>query len=112
MNNFLSVILIAWQTRNIKRHRKAAIWCRNYGLRQFLPNVYVGKLYDKERRELLFKFEHEFTRKTDLFLYVKICQSCYTGASFGSWLQDDIFKINDFEFIQISTTAILDDKNE
>ena len=110
MNNYAVVTLLAWQTRNTKRQQRAVIWCRDYGLQQILPNVVVGRLYDRERNELLFKFERAFSRKTDLFFYVKICQSCYTGANFSSWLKDNLLETDDFELVQITTSEMMRDE--
>jgi len=44
-----------------------------------------------------------------MFFYVKICQSCYIGANFGSWLEDNLLETDDFELVQIATSKIMHD---
>lgn len=101
MNNSSFAILIAWQTRNVKRHRKALIWCKDYGFTQIFSNIAIGNLYERERRIFISKFKGTFTKKTDRFFHIKICQTCYNGVELGSLLKASMVKIKSFELIQL-----------
>ena len=103
MNNFTAPVIVGWQTRNIRRHEKAIIWCRDYGLKLILPTVYIGNLYSKEEKVLVNKFKKEFTRKTEKILLVKLCQSCYASIDIEEIVKQKVDMVYDFELIQIPT---------
>ncbi len=101
MNNFTATIILGWQTRNSKRHKKALVWCKDYGLKPILANLSIGNVYSKEERTLIARFKREFNKKTDTFFSTRICQSCYGTAGLNPMVKEKLEDMPDFEIVQI-----------
>ena len=101
MNYFTATVIIGWQTRNDKRHQKALVWCKDYGLKPILLNLSIGNLYEKEERSLTAKFQREFGKKTDKFFSVRICQSCYETVGFNPQVKERLEDLPEFELVQV-----------
>jgi CRISPR/Cas system-associated endoribonuclease Cas2 len=104
MNNFPTYTIVGWETRNKRRHKKALVYCKDYGLSSLTSVVFAGELYPKERKEMRIKFKAIFTSKTDTFFFVVTCRSCFTENR-ADLLVDMVKKIGQpdhFELIQMS----------
>ncbi len=102
MNNFPSVTVVFWDTRSWRHADRAAIWCRDYGLRQVSRSVFAGELYQKEKAQLKAKFESLFTLKTEKFFFMGLCKSCFDEGGFNPALRQKIKDMATFELIQAS----------
>ncbi len=108
MNNFNVITLVSWETRNWRHRDKAVQWCKNYGLKPVLRNMYIGKLYSKERDKLEKQFKGTFAKKTEKFFVSTLCRSCFEDSVFSGTLssvKDDVDIESAFELIQISTNS-------
>ena len=105
MNYSLYTTIVNWETRNWRHHKKAVLWCHDYGLKSATKYFFVGRLYSKEREELSEKFQNLFTGKTEKFFFVNMCRSCFNESMsdqyFGN-IRKDIEKSVSFELIQVS----------
>jgi len=79
MNNLSQTTLIGWETRSVKRHNQTISNCKDYGLKPVLKNLYMGKLYAKEKKSLLIKLKKVLNKKTDKIFYGVFCESCFSG---------------------------------
>ncbi len=115
MNNFTAITTISWETRSWRHAAKAILWCKDYGLRPVLKNVYAGTLYAKERAALVKKFEAVFTKKTERFFIGTVCRTCFENSSFNNILGEDMTKSMEsgpaFEIIQLETKLKKKPKN-
>ncbi len=108
MNNFNAITLVSWETRDWRHRDKAVLWCKNYGLKPVLRNMYIGKLYSKEREKLENKFKGAFAKKTEKFFISTLCRSCFEDSVFGGTLsskKDDVDIETAFELIQITPNS-------
>jgi len=110
MNYLTATTIIGWQTRNVKRHQKAIIWCKDYGLFPILTNVFIGNLYLKEEKLLLTKLNRTFNRKTDKVFMVKVCQSCYSNIDLDAITKQKLNYAPEFELIQIPLSIAINPK--
>jgi len=100
MNNFSTITLVTWETRNWRHNDKALLWCKNYGLKPITRTVYIGKLYIKERALLQKKFQLVFNKKTEKFALMGLCQSCFDVAKIDDTIKRNAEHISNFELIQ------------
>jgi len=77
MNNLNSAIIFGWDTRSTKRHTQATSKCKDFGFKQIVKNIYIGKLRATERRELLFSMKKIMNKKTDKIFSAILCESCF-----------------------------------
>ena len=104
MNHFNAITLVSWETRNWRHRDQAVLWCKNYGLKPVLRNVYIGKLYSKEREKLEKIFKETFAKKTEKFFVSTLCRSCFEDSVFSGTLnsmKDAIDIESAFKLIQI-----------
>ena len=47
MNNPNLAIILGWNTRNSKKQTQAESKCKDFGFKQILKNVHIGKLQSK-----------------------------------------------------------------
>lgn len=80
MNNPLVMTAVCWETRNYRHARQAVEWCRNYGLQPLTKTTYIGRLRQKERAALEENFAGIFTNKTEKFLVLPLCKTCFSEA--------------------------------
>ena len=79
MNNISYTTLIGWETRSIKKHNQTVSNCKDYGLNSVLKNLYIGKLYSKEKKSLILKLKKNLNKKTDKIFSGTFCESCFEG---------------------------------
>ena len=105
MNNFTSITILSWETRNWRNQKKIIFLCRDYGLKPVLKNLYIGNLYHKERGSLIRKVSVLLKSKTDRFFMDTVCRTCFNTSQFSDNIVQGIKKniqINpNFELIQI-----------
>jgi hypothetical protein len=77
MNNPNLAIILGWNTRSEKRHAQAISKCKDFGFKQILKNIHIGKLRAIEKRDLLFGMKRIMNKKTDKIFSVTICESCF-----------------------------------
>jgi hypothetical protein len=77
MNNLNSAIILGWDTRSTKRHIRATSRCKDFGFKQILKNIHIGKLRAIERRDLLFSIKKIMNKKTDKIFSATLCESCF-----------------------------------
>ncbi len=77
MNNPNLAIILGWNTRSDKRHTQAVSKCKDFGFKQILKNIHIGKLRAKERRDLLFSMKKIMNNKTDIVFSAALCESCF-----------------------------------
>jgi len=77
MNNLNLAIILGWNTRSAKRHTQAISKCKDFGFKQILKNIHIGKLRATERRDLLFSMKKIMNKKTDKIFSATICESCF-----------------------------------
>lgn len=77
MNNLNSAIILGWYTRSAKRHAQAVSRCKDFGFKQILKNIHIGKLRAMEKRDLLFSVKKIMNKKTDELFSATICESCF-----------------------------------
>ena len=77
MNNPNLAIILGWNTRNSKKQIKAESRCKDFGFKQILKNVHIGKLQTKDKRDLLFSMKKIMNKKTDKVFSATICESCF-----------------------------------
>jgi len=80
MNRKMSGTVISWRTRNIRKLRRAEIWCADYGLKQVHKALHVGTLYENERRALERKLKHLLNAKNDWYCILVFCAGCLSGV--------------------------------
>ena len=113
MNNIKTALIVSWQTRSWRHNKKAILWCKNYGLKPILKNVYTGKVYAKEKAAILTKFKTTFIKKSEKFLLHSSCQSCFETVFFSDKLlevSEELKANTTFEIIQIGTDLLKTDK--
>ncbi len=93
--------LLAWETRNEKRHKKALTLCKNYNLKLVQKTLYLGNLYTKERNQLYGKCTKLFNKKTDKIILVTVCQPCFEDALIDDTIKCNAKMFKDYEFVQI-----------
>lgn len=72
----MNTVVIGWETRNAKRSASVALWCKNLGLVAITRTTHVGLLTVRERAELKKKLQGAFTRPTDRFYMLLLCDTC------------------------------------
>src|SRR3989344_2382314 len=77
MSNYTTTTIVGWDSRNKKKGKKAEVWCANYGLKRLLKNLFIGKLYVRERKTLSMNLEKLFSNKTDEVLITTLCRDCH-----------------------------------
>ncbi len=77
MNNPNLAIILGWDTRSAKRHTQAVSKCKDFGFKQIIKNIYIGKLRATEKRELLFGMTKIMNKKTDKIFSSTLCNSCF-----------------------------------
>ena len=77
MNNPNLAIILGWETRSEKRHAQAVSKCKDFGFKQILKNIHIGKLRAIERRDLLFSMNKIMNKKTDKIFSAALCESCF-----------------------------------
>lgn len=77
MNNSNMAIILGWDTRSAKRHAQAVSKCKDFGFKQILKNIHIGKLRAIEKRDLLFSMKKIMSKKTDRIFTSTICESCF-----------------------------------
>ena len=102
MNNFESVTVVGWETRNWRHHDKALTWCKDYGFRPITKHIFIGELYAKERAEMRRKFETLFIGKTEKCFFATMCKSCFNESMSGMKLKEKLMKTAPFELIQMA----------
>lgn len=105
MNNARMTIVVAWRTRNKKRHAKALLWCRDFGLAPIIHTVAIGKLHAREETRLLGQFHREFIKKTDAVFSFRICQTCYSSTGISAEMRNAI-DTPTFELVQITASVL------
>ena len=111
MNNAAMKTIVAWQTRNAKRHQKAVTWCKDYGLTPLVSSMFIGDLYSREERMLKAKLKREFSKKTDTVFLIKLCQTCYATAGIDPAKKEMLDAKPDFELVQITGNGVPKYKN-
>ena len=81
MNNNLVTTIVGWETRNQKKAKRAEVSCNNYGLQRLLKNLFVGKLYAKEKQALTMKLENLLPDKTDNVFVASFCGACHSNLT-------------------------------
>lgn len=110
MSYLTATTIIGWQTRNSKRHQRALVWCKDYGLVPILANIFIGNLYSKEEKSLLTKLNRAFNRKTDKVFMVRVCQSCYSNIDIDTMTKQKLNHTPEFELIQIPLSTAISPK--
>jgi len=77
MNNLNSAIILGWDTRNAKKQAKAVSKCKDFGFKQIVKNIHIGKLRATERKELISGMKKIMDKKTDKIFSATICESCF-----------------------------------
>ena len=101
MNNFPSITIVGWETRNWRHAKKVLACCKDYGFKPITKYVFVGQLYAKERREMQEKFEALLTNKTEKFFFTPLCKSCYGVSMLGIPPSEYLGQTPLFELIQV-----------
>lgn len=100
MNNPSYLTIVGWQTRNWRNNKKAIQYCKNYGLKPILKNLFVGKLYTREYKLLKKKMNLSFAKKTDNFTMFLMCKTCFENADIDDTIKNNVTHISDFEILQ------------
>lgn len=98
MNNLSQTTLIGWETRSVKKHNQAISNCKDYGLKPVLKNLYIGKLYSKEKKSLFSKLKRVLNKKTDKIFSGVFCESCFGGLD--SNIKECVSILPPFKIIQ------------
>lgn len=77
MNNPNLAIIIGWDTRSEKRHAQAVSKCKDFGFKQIIKNIHIGKLRATEKRDLIFYMNKIMNKKTDKVFSATSCESCF-----------------------------------
>ncbi len=102
MNNITFVTVIGWEARSERRKSGAVFICKNYGLKPVLKNLYIGSLYEKERKTIHASLSKLFIAKTDKFFIGIMCQSCAVGLD--SAARGKVRKFPSFELVEFLKT--------
>ncbi|MES2930375.1 MAG: hypothetical protein V4665_01145 [Patescibacteria group bacterium] len=100
MNNITSTIIISWESNNWRHRNKAVIVCKNYGLKPIMRNLYIGPLYQKEKRTVQTLLSGLFIKKTEKVFISSLCQSCFINLDILS--KEKAAAMPPFEIIQLS----------
>ncbi len=76
MNNRSFFTLISWDSRNKRKWQKITTYCKDFGLRQVLINIYIGTLSIREQELLKKKLGRILNSQTDRFIVLLMCKSC------------------------------------
>jgi hypothetical protein len=77
MNNPNLAIILGWDTRNAKKQAQAVSKCKDFGFKQIVKNIHIGKLRSIEKRDLLFGMKKIMNKKTDKVFSAGLCESCF-----------------------------------
>ena len=77
MNNPNLAIILGWDTRNAKKQAQAVSKCKDFGFKQIVKNIHIGKLRATEKKDLLFGMSKIMNKKTDKVFSATLCESCF-----------------------------------
>lgn len=70
-------IILGWDTRSSKRQAQAVSKCKDFGFKQIVKNIYIGKLRAAEKIDLLSSMKKIMNKKTDKVFSATLCESCF-----------------------------------
>jgi hypothetical protein len=76
MSHFDYTIIVGWESRNRRNKKRAEIWCKDYGLKPILKNLYIGRVRADQRENLRKLFADLFLNKTEKIFLGTFCDSC------------------------------------
>jgi len=84
--------LVAWESRNKQKFKKAADLCKNYGLSALSKKLFIGNIKKGEMPGLQQKLNAIFTNSTDKLYVFMVCKSCLEVSTIPKDLQADIIE--------------------
>jgi hypothetical protein len=100
MNRLLFVTIVSWYTASWRRAKKAEQWCKDYGLVRLHKNLYSGKLYLEERKELDEKMKRLFSGKNDRYGSFAMCASCGRNSVVNFEIENPPWLEMEFEIVR------------
>jgi len=99
MNNKPNVVIIAWQSRNWRKIKKAQEFCIDYGMTMLMKNVFVGHLYLREYVIINDELKSVFRLPTDQIMIVTLCKNC--SESLVPKIEDFMKTYSEFEIVTL-----------
>jgi hypothetical protein len=92
-------LLIAWESRNWRKLKKAATLCKDCGLAALSKKLFIGNVKKDEMPELQQKLSALFVGPTDRLFLFMICKSCLEVSSIPGAIHTSIAQPPTYEIV-------------